>query len=158
MARNVIVAYAYGWHKVIGATWAAVNLSGPPIAPKRKATVLGQEQLGDSPKESPSRGRKRRGGKISCGKKKVLTSPAGCIDFGDSFEEICLGTEDTMAEASPFLSNGRGVPLDRRVAYKYPVARKFLADLTTTHTSGELQDLLAAGLEFPELGMVKIET
>lgn len=26
-----------------------------------------------------------------------------------------------------------------------------------THTPGELQDLLDAGVEFPELGMVKIE-
>lgn len=46
---------------------------------------------------------------------------------------------------------------DRRVAYKHPQARRFIADLMTTHTLGELQDLLVAGVEFPELGMVKIE-
>lgn len=47
---------------------------------------------------------------------------------------------------------------DQRVAYKYPQARRFIADLMTTYTPGELQDLLAVGVEFPELGMVKIET
>lgn len=46
---------------------------------------------------------------------------------------------------------------DQRVAYKYPPARRFIADLMTTHTPEELQDLLAAGVEFPELEMVKIE-
>lgn len=42
----------------------------------------------------------------------------------------------------------------RVVAYKYPQAR-FIADLMTTHTLGELQDCLAAKVEFPKLGMVK---
>lgn len=47
--------------------------------------------------------------------------------------------------------------LEKRVAYKYPHARKFIVDLMTTYTPRELQDLLAADMDFPELGMVMIE-
>lgn len=50
-----------------------------------------------------------------------------------------------------------GTGSDRRIPYKYPEARPFLANLMTTHTLGELQDLLTAGVEFSELGMVKTE-
>lgn len=43
------------------------------------------------------------------------------------------------------------------MSYKYSEARRFLVDLMTTHTPRELEDLLATGVKFPELGMVKIE-
>lgn len=43
------------------------------------------------------------------------------------------------------------------MVYKYPHARKFFANLASTHSAEEMQGLLVAGVEFPELGIVKIE-
>lgn len=47
--------------------------------------------------------------------------------------------------------------LEKRMIYKYLRARKFFAKLAATHSNGEVQELLAAGIELPDLGMVKIE-
>lgn len=64
----------------------------------------------------------------------------------------------TNVEATPSGKNKRKtVAFERKMAYKYPKGRKVLADLTTTHTPGELRDLLNAGIDFPDLGMFKIE-
>lgn len=45
------------------------------------------------------------------------------------------------------------------MAYKYPrqLNRKFFVELATTYIVGEVNGLLTVGMEFPELGMVKIE-
>lgn len=43
------------------------------------------------------------------------------------------------------------------MSYKYPKARKLLADLAVTHFTGEVQHLLTAGMEFLECGDGKIE-
>lgn len=57
-----------------------------------------------------------------------------------------------MAEVSPPSRQTKGIAgSDRRVAYKYPQTQRFIADLMTTHTLGEPQDLLAAGIEFPKI-------
>lgn len=45
--------------------------------------------------------------------------------------------------------------LEKRMTYKYPKARKFLADWEATHFTEEVQDLLTAGMEL--LVMIKIE-
>lgn len=43
------------------------------------------------------------------------------------------------------------------MAYKYPEAWRFLAELMIIHIPGELQEFLAADMEFSELRMAKIE-
>lgn len=69
-----------------------------------------------------------------------------------------LAQKESTVEVPTLLNKGRRLPSQRwRVAYKYNEAWRFLADLMTTHTPGELQDLLAADMEFLELGMVKIK-
>lgn len=43
------------------------------------------------------------------------------------------------------------------MTFKYPKARMFLEDLAAAHSAVEVQDLLTVGMNFPDLGMVKIE-
>lgn len=44
----------------------------------------------------------------------------------------------------------------KRMLYKYPHARNFFANLASTHSVEEIEELLIAGVEFLNLGMVKI--
>lgn len=44
-----------------------------------------------------------------------------------------------------------------RTAYKYPRARKFFESLQSSHSVKEMHELMTVGVEFSDLGMVKIE-
>lgn len=43
------------------------------------------------------------------------------------------------------------------MAYKYPAAQRFFANLAATYSLGEVQKLLTASVGFLDLGIVKIE-
>lgn len=151
LVRNVTVAYARWWHTIVGATCWAEHMLGVVLAPKRKAGPQDPPLFG----ESLSQRKKKRGGRKFRGKKGGPASPFGNVEFGVYFEEIGLGAKETMTESqvAPSSRQRKETPrFDRRIAYKYPQDRRFITDLMRTHTPRELQDLLAAGVEFPELG------
>lgn len=156
LVRNVTVAYARWWHTVAGATCGAEHVSGLVFTPKERR---GPKILPCLRSFFPRERRKEVGGSSAERREALLHLPVA-PSLGPYFEEIGLGAEETMAEVQVTPSSQQRKETTRsnqRVGYKYPQARRFIADLMTTHTPEELQDLLADGLEFPELGMVKIE-
>lgn len=103
--------------------------------------------------EPPSQSKKRRDGRKSCNKKTVSTSPTRSTDFGNYFEEIGLSVKEPMVEVPPPpQKKKKSFGLEKRVAYKYSKNPNFFADLAATHSGGEVQDLLTAGIDFLELG------
>lgn len=66
-----------------------------------------------------------------------------------------FGTERTTVERHPLKKRNRGI--QRKMVYKYPRARKFFLDMSTLYSVKELLKLLVAGVQFPDLGLVKIE-
>lgn len=70
--------------------------------------------------------------------------PTESTDIGSYFVDIGLGVEESTLEGPP--TKRRTRPKNRMV-YKYPRAWKFLA----------IQELMVVGLEYPDLGIVKIE-
>lgn len=94
-------------------------------------------------------------GRKSQGRKTVSASPAESTDFGVYFEEIDPNTEEPMVEFPSFQKRKKVLGL--RGGWSINTLRPiFLANLMR-FILGELQDLLAAGMEFPKLEMVKIE-
>lgn len=63
-----------------------------------------------------------------------------------------------MVEVPPPPKKKQKAGLEKRIAYKYPRARKFLVDLAVTCSAWKVEELLTVGIDFPELGMVKIES
>lgn len=92
-------------------------------------------------KSSLSRREDERWRKLCCGKKTILTSPIQSIDFGIYFGDIGLGVEELFVEAPPALKKKKTTGVEKR--------------LVLTHSVEEMRELLVAGLEFHDLGMVK---
>lgn len=74
--------------------------------------------------------------------------------MGSYFVDIDLDMEEPTIEVPP-PSKKKKAGLGKRMSYKYPRARNFLADLATTHLVEEMRELFAVGVEFPDLGMIK---
>lgn len=78
--------------------------------------------------------------------------PVGALNRGVFYGDRprCGGTE---GQSNPSSAEEENVEA-KRMAYKYPKAQKFLENLITTHSPGELQDM---GLDFLDLKIIKIE-
>lgn len=90
-------------------------------------------------------------------KKTVSASPAESTDFDVYYEEISLSIEESTIETLTPQKKKTCARVEKSEAYNYSRPRNFLADLMTTRMHEELQDLLSAGIDFPEVGIVKIE-
>lgn len=92
--------------------------------------------------------------------KKVNKPPAaGRATIKEWFEVISLDDESAreapVAERPPYKK--RKTKAEARSIYKYPRARAYYDNLQASHTLEEMHKMLAVGLEFQDLGMVKIE-
>lgn len=153
LVRDIIVRYTHWWQKVAGTTYAAVHISGPPTAPTRKGACPIRRVFGEKP---PSRGGKTRAGrKPSKGKETISTLPIVSTGFRIYFVNIGFDMEKPTVEV--LHPSKKKVGLEKRMPYKYPRARKIFTDLVATHSMEEIRELLVVGIEFPDLGIVKIE-
>lgn len=80
----------------------------------------------------------------------------------ESFEDTGLVDELTPKEliTEGLLPKRRRIRQTRsevRTIYKYPHAREFYDTLQCSHSVEEMHDVLVVGLEFPDLGLVKID-
>lgn len=74
----------------------------------------------------------------------------------DWFADIGLGDEEPFTEGRPFKKKKKMDP--KWAVYKYPNAQNFFDSLQSSHSIEEIHKLLAMGVEFLDLKMVKIET
>lgn len=95
------------------------------------------------------------GGKRTRAKNATEAFFAESVDMGSYFADICLDVEEPKIEG-PSPMKKKKVGAERRMVYKYPYphASEFFANLASTRSMEEMQELLVVDMEFPDLRTV----
>lgn len=145
---------------MVGAICTSIHVSEPPplkSTTKKRGPTPTSEQFEDTPlfgKPSPSKCRKKRKGvKFSKAKKDKRSSPIEDSIIGDWARLVGPTTKEVSGQEPPLKKNKTG--FRRKMIYKYPRGHKFFHGISSWHIVEELGKLSIAGLEFPNLGVVR---